>query len=262
MTNHRSESHSFSVSSTISRWWARTSPFRLSSPVRWECPTRLFRVSSARFRRLGDRDPRADDVRQPVPDRAGSTVLDARARTGGHRRRDGEPAEGIVAWRAALVQLKARSSSPRSPRSRSAISDSSGGCEDISPLVIAPVIVLIGLSLFNSPDIATANQNWWLVGLTLVAIVLFSQYLGEKSNIFQLFPVLLGIVVVMGNRCRLIGPRDLRTRRPRLHRSGKRRGGRTGPSHLSAPVGYAERYARVRHRYARRCRRFDRRIYR
>jgi len=42
------------------------------------------------------------------------------------------PPEGIVAWRAALLQLKARSSSPRSPRSRSAISDSSDGCGDIS----------------------------------------------------------------------------------------------------------------------------------
>ena len=65
----------------------------------------------------------------------------------------------------------------------------------ISPVVIAPVIALIGLSLFNAPQVVTATQNWWLLGLTLLLIVLFSQYLNTRSRAFQLFPVLLGIVV-------------------------------------------------------------------
>ncbi|MCG1005636.1 uracil-xanthine permease family protein [Halorubrum lacusprofundi] len=106
------------------------------------------------------------------------------------------PPEGIVAWRAALVQLQGAIIVAALAEVAIGYFGLVGRLRRyLSPLVIAPVIVLIGLSLFNSPDIATANQNWWLVGLTLIAIVLFSQYLGEKSNIFQLFPVLLGIVV-------------------------------------------------------------------
>ena len=63
----------------------------------------------------------------------------------------------------------------------------------LSPVVIAPTIALIGLSLFDAPDITTANQDWWLLGLTLALIVLFSQYL-DTNRLFKLFPVLLGIV--------------------------------------------------------------------
>ncbi|USZ69924.1 purine/pyrimidine permease (plasmid) [Halorussus salilacus] len=64
----------------------------------------------------------------------------------------------------------------------------------MSPVVIAPVIALIGLALFNSPQISTAEgQNWWLLGLTLVLIVAFSQYLDKYHRTFRLYPVLLGI---------------------------------------------------------------------
>lgn len=70
----------------------------------------------------------------------------------------------------------------------------------IGPVVIAPVIALIGLSLFSAPQIANPNnalpgtgQNWWLLGLTLVLIVAFSQYLDRYSRVFRLFPVLLGM---------------------------------------------------------------------
>ncbi|GAA0200691.1 uracil-xanthine permease family protein [Haladaptatus pallidirubidus] len=63
----------------------------------------------------------------------------------------------------------------------------------LSPVVIAPTIALIGLSLFNVPQIAASNQNWWLVGLTVGLIVLFSQYL-DNHRAFRLFPVLLGVV--------------------------------------------------------------------
>lgn len=106
------------------------------------------------------------------------------------------PPEGIVAWRAALLQLQGAIIV-------AALAEVAIGYlglvgrlrRRLSPVVIVPVIVLIGLSLFNAPEITTANQNWWLVGLTLVSIVLFSQYLGSRSKVFQLFPVLLGIVV-------------------------------------------------------------------
>jgi len=70
----------------------------------------------------------------------------------------------------------------------------------LSPVVIAPVIALIGLALFNVPQITnptfaeTSQQNWWLLGLTLVLIIAFSQYLDKYSRYARLFPVLLGVV--------------------------------------------------------------------
>ena len=72
--------------------------------------------------------------------------------------------------------------------------------EYISPVVVAPVVTLIGLSLFAAPQItdvnsqlAGAQQNWYLLLLTLALIVLFSQYLKDRSRLFGLFPILLGI---------------------------------------------------------------------
>jgi xanthine/uracil permease len=65
----------------------------------------------------------------------------------------------------------------------------------MSPVVIAPVIALIGLALFNAPQISTATQNWWLLGLTLVLIIAFSQYLDKYSRFAKLFPILLGVGV-------------------------------------------------------------------
>lgn len=105
------------------------------------------------------------------------------------------PPAGIEAWRAALVQLQGAIVI-------AALAEVAVGYlgligrlrRFLSPVVIAPVIVLIGLSLFNSPDITTATQNWWLTGFTLVAIVGFSQYLDVNAKLFELFPVLLGIV--------------------------------------------------------------------
>ncbi|MDZ5813197.1 solute carrier family 23 protein, partial [Halorubrum sp. AD140] len=106
------------------------------------------------------------------------------------------PPADIVAWRAALLQLQGAIIV-------AALAEVAIGYlglvgrlrKQLSPVVIVPVIVLIGLSLFNAPEITATSQNWWLVGLTLVAIVLFSQYLGARSKVFQLFPVLLAIVV-------------------------------------------------------------------
>jgi xanthine/uracil permease len=64
----------------------------------------------------------------------------------------------------------------------------------LSPVVIAPTIALIGLALFGAPQITSATNDWWLMGLTLGLIVLFSQYLDKYHRTFRLFPVLLGVV--------------------------------------------------------------------
>lgn len=64
----------------------------------------------------------------------------------------------------------------------------------LSPVVVAPTIGLIGLSLFNANQVVTAGQSWWLLGLTVVLIVAFSQYLDTSHRVFRLYPVLLGIV--------------------------------------------------------------------
>ncbi|MFW5956329.1 MAG: uracil-xanthine permease family protein [Halorhabdus sp.] len=65
--------------------------------------------------------------------------------------------------------------------------------EYLSPVVVAPVVTLIGLSLFSAPQITSTEQNWYLLGATLVLIVLFSQYLKDRNRLFGLFPILLGI---------------------------------------------------------------------
>lgn len=63
----------------------------------------------------------------------------------------------------------------------------------MGPIVIAPVIALIGLALFNTGQITTPTQNWWLLGVTLVSIIAFSQYLDQYHRVFRLYPVLLGL---------------------------------------------------------------------
>jgi xanthine/uracil permease len=64
----------------------------------------------------------------------------------------------------------------------------------ISPVVVAPTIALIGLALFNVPQITAATNDFWLLGLTLGLILLFSLYLDTSHRVFDLFPVLLGVV--------------------------------------------------------------------
>ena len=64
----------------------------------------------------------------------------------------------------------------------------------ISPVVIAPTIALIGLSLFDTSQVTAANNDVWLLALTLLLIVAFSQYLDASHPVFRMFPVLLGVV--------------------------------------------------------------------
>ncbi|XP_078076162.1 xan_ur_permease domain-containing protein isoform X2 [Mustelus asterias] len=81
----------------------------------------------------------------------------------------------------------------------------------IGPLTIAPTISLIGLALFDSVG-KDAGIHWGISGMTASLIIIFSQYLRNVPvpfpafsrskkchiywmNIFQLFPVLLGISI-------------------------------------------------------------------
>jgi len=63
----------------------------------------------------------------------------------------------------------------------------------VGPITIAPTITLIGLALFKfgAPE---AGKHWGIGGLTIVLIVLFSQYLSHRNVVFRMFPVLLGIL--------------------------------------------------------------------
>ena len=67
----------------------------------------------------------------------------------------------------------------------------------VGPITIAPTIALIGLSLFRfgAPQ---AGLHWGIGGLTIALIVLFSQYLRGRHRVFELFPILLGIVGAWG----------------------------------------------------------------
>ncbi|WP_306057456.1 uracil-xanthine permease family protein [Natronococcus wangiae] len=65
----------------------------------------------------------------------------------------------------------------------------------LSPVAIAPTIALIGLALFDAPQITGPDQSWWLLGLTLGLILLFSQYLEVKHRAFRLYPVILALVI-------------------------------------------------------------------
>jgi len=67
----------------------------------------------------------------------------------------------------------------------------------VGPITIAPTIALIGLSLFKfgAPN---AGTHWGLGGLTIGLIILFSQYLRKTSRIFQLFPILMAIMMAWG----------------------------------------------------------------
>ncbi|OPL10165.1 MAG: xanthine permease [Firmicutes bacterium ML8_F2] len=64
----------------------------------------------------------------------------------------------------------------------------------VSPVVIGPVIALIGLALYQS-GAPLAGGNWWLAGIVIVLGFVFSLILGPKKPFFALFPILLAVVV-------------------------------------------------------------------
>ncbi len=67
----------------------------------------------------------------------------------------------------------------------------------VGPITIAPTIALIGLALFKF-GAPIAGTHWGIGGLTIVLIILFSQYLKSMHRVLQLFPILLAIVAAWG----------------------------------------------------------------
>ncbi len=65
----------------------------------------------------------------------------------------------------------------------------------LSPVVIGPVIMLIGLALFQH-GAPKAGTYWPISGLTIGLIVLFSLVLSRASRFFRLFPILTAVVAV------------------------------------------------------------------
>jgi solute carrier family 23 (nucleobase transporter), member 1 len=63
----------------------------------------------------------------------------------------------------------------------------------VGPITIAPTIALIGLALFRL-GAPRAGEDWWIGGLTIVLIILFSQYMRRTHRAFELFPIMLGIL--------------------------------------------------------------------
>ncbi len=66
----------------------------------------------------------------------------------------------------------------------------------LSPVVVGPVIMLIGLALYNvGAPVAASN---WLVSIPMmILIVLFALVLSRNFRIFQLFPMLLAITTMV-----------------------------------------------------------------
>jgi solute carrier family 23 (nucleobase transporter), member 1 len=63
----------------------------------------------------------------------------------------------------------------------------------VTPITIAPVIALIGLSLYDAAAI-NSSPNWWLALGTVALILGFSLVLAPRSRMFSLFPILLAVV--------------------------------------------------------------------
>jgi nucleobase transporter 1/2 len=68
----------------------------------------------------------------------------------------------------------------------------------VGPITIGPTIALIGLALYKvGAPVAFAGGkggSWLVAGLTIIALIVYSQFLGKKARIFLLFPVLLAIL--------------------------------------------------------------------
>ena len=65
----------------------------------------------------------------------------------------------------------------------------------LSPVVIGPVIMLIGLALFQH-GAPKAGTHWPISGLTILLIIVFSLILSRRRKFFRLFPILTAVVAV------------------------------------------------------------------
>jgi nucleobase transporter 1/2 len=63
----------------------------------------------------------------------------------------------------------------------------------VGPITIAPTITLIGLALFNL-GAPVAGEHWGIGGLTIILIIVFSQYMRRTHRAFELFPIMLAIL--------------------------------------------------------------------
>ncbi|MEM6688636.1 MAG: solute carrier family 23 protein [Planctomycetota bacterium] len=67
----------------------------------------------------------------------------------------------------------------------------------LSPVVVGPVIMLIGLALYEA-GAPIAASHWPISILTMMLIVLFTFVLSSKGVILRLFPMLLAILTAVG----------------------------------------------------------------
>jgi nucleobase transporter 1/2 len=67
----------------------------------------------------------------------------------------------------------------------------------LSPVVVGPVIMLIGLALFQH-GAPKAGTHWPISGLTILLVIVFSMVLSRRSRFFRIFPILSAIVLVFG----------------------------------------------------------------
>ena len=67
----------------------------------------------------------------------------------------------------------------------------------LSPVVVGPVIMLIGLALYEA-GAPVAASHWPTSIMTMVLIILFSLVLSRSSWVFRLFPLLLAILASVG----------------------------------------------------------------
>ncbi len=63
----------------------------------------------------------------------------------------------------------------------------------VSPVVIGPVIALIGLALFDAAS-DQAGADWGLASVTIALGILFNLVLATKFRFFSLFPILLAVI--------------------------------------------------------------------
>jgi uracil-xanthine permease len=66
----------------------------------------------------------------------------------------------------------------------------------LSPVVVGPVIMLIGLALFQH-GAPKAGTDWSISGLTILLVILFSLVFSRNNRWFRLFPILSAIAIVV-----------------------------------------------------------------
>ncbi len=65
----------------------------------------------------------------------------------------------------------------------------------LSPVVVGPVIILIGLALFEH-GAPKAGVHWPTSGLTILLVIIFALVLARRSRFFRIFPIISAVVIV------------------------------------------------------------------